>query len=110
MPDAVAVIDPKRKDCLYPFGSLAAVALAFKVAQALLGASYKENLDLVALGTIADVVPLYGENRIFVKLGLTAIEKTKNLGLKALIKTARIKGKRITPRFVGFILGPRINA
>lgn len=110
LPGAVAVIDPKRKDCTYPFGSLAAVALAFKLAQALLGPKYKENLDLVALGTIADVVPLYGENRIFVKLGLALIEKTKNFGLKALIKTARIKGKRITPKFVGFILGPRINA
>lgn len=110
LPNAIAVVDPKRKDCTYPFGSLAAVALAFKLAQALLGKNYKENLDLVALGTIADVVPLQGENRILVKQGLALIEKTKNFGLKALIKTARIKGKRITPKFVGFILGPRINA
>jgi len=110
LPHAVAVIDPKRKDCLYPFGSLAAVALAFKLSQALLGMSYRENLDLVALGTIADVVPLHGENRILVKEGLKCIEKTKNFGLQALIKTARIKTKKITPKHVGFILGPRINA
>ena len=109
VPDAVAVIDPKRKDCPYPFGGLAAVALAFKLAQALHGTEYKEDLDLVALGTIADVVPLHGENRIFVKSGLPAIQKTKNFGLQALIKGARIK-KKLTPRHVGFILGPRINA
>jgi len=110
LPKAVAVIDPKRKDCLYPFGSLAAVALAFKLAQALLGKDYRNNLDLVTLGTIADVVPLYGENRTLVKEGLPCIEKTTNLGLQALIKTARIKGKKVTPKSVGFILGPRINA
>ncbi len=110
LPNAVAVIDPKRKDCLYPFGSLAAVALAFKLSQALLGPSHREHLDLVALGTIADVVPLYGENRIFVREGLACIEKTKNFGLAALIKASRINGKKITPRHVGFILGPRINA
>ena len=109
VPDAVAVIDPKRKDCPYPFGGLAAVALAFKLAQALHGVQYTDDLDLVALGTIADVVPLYGENRIFVKSGLPVIEKTKNFGLQALIKGARIK-KKLTPRHVGFILGPRINA
>ncbi|MDD3374618.1 MAG: single-stranded-DNA-specific exonuclease RecJ [Candidatus Omnitrophica bacterium] len=109
VPDAVAVIDPKRKDCPYPFGGLAAVALAFKLAQALHGTQYIEDLDLVALGTIADVVPLYGENRIFVKSGLPAIEKTKNFGLRALMDGARIK-KKLTPRHVGFILGPRINA
>lgn len=110
IPQAVAVIDPKRKDCLYPFGSLAAVALAFKLAQALLGKDYQQDLDLVALGTITDVVPLHGENRILVKEGLPRIEKTKNFGLQALIKTARIKGKKLTPKHVGFILGPRINA
>lgn len=110
IPNAVAVIDPKRKDCLYPFGSLAAVALAFKLAQALLGKDYQQDLDLVTLGTIADVVPLHGENRIFVKEGLPRIEKTKNFGLQALMKSSRIKGKKLTPKHVGFILGPRINA
>jgi len=110
LPDAVAIVDPKRKDCPYPFGGLAAVALAFKLAQALLGNDYQQDLDLVALGTIADIVPLRGENRIFVKIGLPKIQKTKNFGLLALMKNARIQGKKITPRHVGFILGPRINA
>ncbi len=110
LPDAIAVIDPKRKDCPYPFGGLAAVALTFKLSQGLLGTDYIKDLDLVALGTIADVVPLYGENRIFVKEGLPKIEKTKNLGLQALMKVARMKKKKLSPRHVGFILGPRINA
>ncbi|MDP8266057.1 MAG: single-stranded-DNA-specific exonuclease RecJ [Candidatus Aceula meridiana] len=110
LPRAVAVVDPKRKDCPYPFGGLAAVAVTFKLAQALLGKDYMKDLDLVALGTIADIVPLRGENRIFVKIGLPEIQRTKNFGLLALMKNARIIGKKITPRHVGFILGPRINA
>ncbi len=110
IPEAIAVIDPKRKDCSYPFGGLAAVALAFKLAQALHGKQYIDDLDLVALGTIADIAPLHGENRIFVKSGLPFIQKTKNFGLQALLQGARIGKKKLTPRHVGFILGPRINA
>lgn len=110
IPDALAVIDPKRKDCPYPFKHLAAVGLAAKFAQALVGEMPEDILDLVALGTIADVVPLYGENRVFVKLGLPYIEKTHNKGLQALLETARIKGKTLKPYHAGFIIGPRINA
>jgi len=110
IPSATAVIDPKRKDCGYPFRHLAAVGLVAKVTQALTGKVTGEALDLVALGTIADVVPLRGENRIYVKAGLPHIEKTKNKGLAALLEVARIKGKKIRPHSIGFVLGPRINA
>jgi len=110
IPSAVAVIDPKRKDCPYPFKHLAAVGLAAKFAQALVGEVPRDILDLVALGTIADVVPLSGENRAFVKIGLPHIEETKNKGLQALLEVARISGKTLKPYHAGFIIGPRINA
>lgn len=110
LPAAYAIVNPKQKDCLYPFKNLASVGLAAKLIHALNGKLDEEILDLVALGTIADVVPLRGENRIFVRLGLPKIERTKNKGLAALINVAKINGKKITPYYVGFILGPRINA
>ncbi len=110
IPQCCAVVDPKRKDCPYPFKHLAAVGIAAKFTQALFGGVPKEILDLVALGTIADVVPLREENRIFVKFGLPCIENTDNLGLQALLDVARIKGKKMRPYHAGFILGPRINA
>ncbi len=110
IPSAVAVVNPKRADCAYPFKSLASVGLMAKLIQALLGKIDEDYLDLVALGTIADVVPLRGENRIFVKNGLPKIAQTKNPGLSALLDVAKIKGKAMRPFYVGFILGPRINA
>lgn len=110
IPHAVAVIDPKRHDCDYPFKSLAAVGLVAKFAQALLGKIPEEELDLVAIGTVADVVALRGENRIFVKKGLPVIERTNKCGLMALLDVAKIRGKRIKPFYIGFILGPRLNA
>ncbi|MDP2654798.1 MAG: single-stranded-DNA-specific exonuclease RecJ [Candidatus Omnitrophota bacterium] len=110
LPPAKAVIDPKRADCPYPFKHLSAVGLAAKFSQALLGVLDQEALDLVTLGTIADVVPLVGENRIFVKAGLPRLGRTTNKGLAALIDVAKLKGKEFKPYFVGFILGPRINA
>ena len=110
LPAAFAVINPKRPDCSYPFKHLSAVGLVAKLVQAALGHLPEDELDLVALGTIADVVPLVGENRIFVKQGLPHLEQTKKHGLMALLETAKIKGKKMKPSFVGFILGPRINA
>lgn len=110
VPDAVAVINPKQKDCAYPYKELASVGLSAKFSQALFGEINPEILDLVAIGTIADVAPLTGENRIFVKAGLPQISQTQNKGLAALLETAKIKDKKITPYYVGFILGPRINA
>jgi single-stranded-DNA-specific exonuclease len=111
LPDAVAIINPKQKGCPYPFKHLAAVGLVTKLTQALLGKKESEKiLDLAAIGTVADVVPLRGENRIFVKSGLPKINTTTNKGLLALLDIAKIRGKKLTPFHVGFILGPRINA
>jgi len=110
LPPALAVIDPKRPDCLYPFKYLSAVGLVAKLMQAILGYVPLEDLDLVALGTVADVVPLRGENRIFVKNGLPYIEGTNKPGLKALLEVAKIAGKKMKPYYIGFILGPRLNA
>jgi single-stranded-DNA-specific exonuclease len=110
LPPALAVINPKRADCLYPFKNLSAVGLVAKLIQAILGHIPLEDLDLVALGTVADVVPLLGENRIFVKNGLPYIERTNKPGLQALLEIAKIAGKKMKPYYIGFILGPRLNA
>jgi len=110
LPKAVAIINPKQRDCAYPFKNLASVGLVAKFVQALLGKLSEDYLDLVAIGTIADIVPLVDENRIFVKAGLPIISKTKNKGLLALMDVAKIKDKKIRPHSIGFILGPRINA
>jgi single-stranded-DNA-specific exonuclease len=107
---ASAVINPKIKGCRYKYSDLAGVGVAYKLCQAITGKDLIEDLDLVSLGTIADVVPLTGENRIFVKEGLNKLMHTSRPGLKALIESSRIKGKKITCGFVSFILGPRINS
>ncbi|NQT89646.1 MAG: single-stranded-DNA-specific exonuclease RecJ [Candidatus Omnitrophica bacterium] len=113
LPEAYAIINPLQKGCDYPDKSLSGVGVAFKLASALLGRdnnSLYEHLDLVCLGTVADVVPLIGENRILVKSGLDQLTHTKKKGLKALIEKAYLKSKDITSHYVGFMLGPRINA
>jgi len=111
LPNAHAIINPKQHDCPYPFKHLASVGLVMKLSQALLGNKHQDQImDLTAIGTIADVVPLRGENRIFVKSGLPKIQMTKNKGLRALLDIAKIKGKKLSPFHVGFVLGPRINA
>jgi single-stranded-DNA-specific exonuclease len=110
LPRASAILNPKVKNSNYKYRDLAGVGVAYKFCQALLGEDLNDCLDLVALGTIADVVPLTGENRIIVKEGLRHIARTKNLGLEALMESSGIKGKNITPTFVSYILGPRLNA
>lgn len=115
LPEALAVINPHRPDSEYPFKELAGVGVVFKLVQALcivlgMGDLYLKYLDLVTLGTIADVVRLLDENRIIVKNGLKAIEKTGNVGLKALIAVAGLQDKPINTYSVGFGLAPRINA
>lgn len=113
---AFAFINPKRKDSKYPFRELAGVGVAFKLSWALLQAfnfnkeDLIENLDLVSLGTICDIVPLVGENRILAKLGLSYLNKRKRLGLNYLIKEAGLKNKEITSYDISFIIGPRLNA
>ncbi len=119
LPDAFALLNPKVKDSGYPFRDLAGVGVAFKLAQALLQSfgnsevgihSELELLDLVALGTIADIVPLVGENRIFVHYGLLQMEKTLHTGLEALLEECGLRGKPLKAGQIGFIVAPRINA
>jgi single-stranded-DNA-specific exonuclease len=117
IPDACAVIDPKRYDSNYPFKDLAGVGVTYKLAQALSGVVGRsaskdpnEYLDVVALGTVADVVPLTGENRVFTKLGLKAIETSEKPGLEALKQLSGLSGRRIESEHIAFILAPRINA
>jgi len=110
LPPAHAVIDPKRPDCAYPFKNLASVGLVAKLFQAIEGRIPDDIMDLVALGTIADVVTLKGENRILVKAGLPRLAATQNKGLAALLDVAKLKGKPFKPHYAGFIIGPRINA
>ncbi len=110
------VIDPEQPDCTYPFKKLAGVGVAFKLIQGLSEKfSYKKTdvtryLDLVAVGTVADIVPLRGENRTLVKLGLECLKETNNIGLKALINVSGLSEKKIREEEIGFILAPRINA
>lgn len=114
IPLASAVINPRQPDCSYPNKDLAGVGVVFKLWQALLGQTVlkglKPYLDLVCLGTIADVVALKGENRILVKEGLNQLQQTRNKGLQALINTAGLKNKQIDTYHIGYIIGPRINA
>lgn len=114
LPDAVAIIDPLQDGCKYSYKYLAGVGIAYKLAGALCAKNNRgyENkfLDLVALGTIADIVPLTGENRILIKFGLEGLSNTENTGLRALIQACGLENKPITPEHVSFILAPRINA
>ncbi len=112
IPLAYAVINSMKKGCSYPYKDLAGVGIAYKFAQALTRGimDISQHLDLVALGTICDVAPLTGENRILVRQGLEVLSKTSKIGLKALMEVAGILNKKITTQHVGFIIGPRINA
>lgn len=117
IPNAYAVVNPKQPDCTYPFKDLAGVGVAFKLILAValclnLPAKkyFDEFIDIVAIGTIADVVSLTDENRIFVSAGIKALENTKNLGLCALFSSAQIKGKPINAGLISFTVAPRINA
>ncbi|WP_028783322.1 single-stranded-DNA-specific exonuclease RecJ [Thalassobacillus devorans] len=108
LPDAYAIIHPKASTS-YPFQELAGVGVAFKFAQALLGRLPKELLDLVVIGTIADLVPLQDENRVLASFGLKAISQSQRPGIQALKKMCGIEGD-FTEETIGFTIGPRINA
>ena len=114
LPNAVAIINPKRPNTQYPFAQLAGVGVAFKLIQAIsikLGLpeeSYLKYIDIVCIGTIADIVPLIDENRIIAKYGLQKFENTKNIGMKALIEKCGFN--RIDSGIISFGLSPRINA
>lgn len=121
IPPALAVINPKREDCPYPFKDLAGVGVAFKLSQALFMANRRVPIapglkeepnfyDLVALGTIADVVPLIGENRTLAVRGLQLLNSPARPGLKALMQVAGITPGTVDSYAISFILGPRLNA
>jgi single-stranded-DNA-specific exonuclease len=122
LPPAQVVINPKRPDSRYPFPSLAGVGVAYRLAQGLLraarrnswvagkGLKEEELLDLVALGTVADIVPLRGENRDLVRLGLACLNEPTRVGMRALMDVAGMSPGRVTSWAIGFILAPRLNA
>ena len=116
MPNADAILDPKRDDETYPFRGLCGAGVAFKLICALYDAQQvpaeakDELLEYAGIATVADVMELQGENRILVKYGLKALSHTKNIGLRALLKVQELEDKQITAGHIGFILGPCFNA
>ncbi|HHV95761.1 MAG TPA: single-stranded-DNA-specific exonuclease RecJ, partial [Clostridiaceae bacterium] len=116
LPEANAIIDPKQPDCHYPFKQLCGASVAYKVSEVLyekMGIRREEAnqfIEYAAIATICDVVDVLYENRIIAKIGLDMLNNTKNIGLKALIKTVGMEGKKIKSYHVGFIIGPCINA
>lgn len=114
LPPALAVINPSQRGDSYPFKELAGVGVAYKLAQALLRRLGEqepiESLDLVAIGTVADIVPLYGENRQLVRMGLEQLNRTQRLGLRAIIETIGHEFGHLNTTTIGFGIGPRLNA
>ena len=113
LPEAAAVVDPHRPDCGYPHDNLCGVGVAFKLASALCGCQetvLSSYADMVCLGTVADVMPLVGENRVFVERGLQSLRKTHRPGIAALMAECNCDPATISASSIGFILAPRINA
>jgi single-stranded-DNA-specific exonuclease len=116
LPPAFAVINPKRADCSYPDKYLAGVGVALKVVQALCRATGRENLlpgfvKVAAIGTLADVVPLVGENRVIAKVGLDLLSRGPHkVGLRALLEVSGLTGKTIDSYHISFMVAPRVNA
>lgn len=117
LPRAVAVVNPHRPDSRYPFADLAGVGVAYRLGELLVRRlhlsvpSYrKAYCDLAAIGTITDSMPLIGDNRVFVRHGLEALQDTQKAGLSALKRLAGLADRAVTSHQVGFVLGPRLNA
>jgi single-stranded-DNA-specific exonuclease len=119
VPPALVVLNPRQECCPYPFEELAGVGVAYKLAEALLARRWdlegarrrlEPQLDLVALGTVADLAPLLGENRLLVRLGLEQLNRTARPGLRALISMAGLGGRIIDADSIAFGLAPRLNA
>lgn len=110
LPEAYAIVHPRHPEGQYPFGDLAGVGVAFKLATALLGEAPIECMDLVAIGTIADLVSLREENRALVIHGLEVLRNTERVGLDALYKSAGVKKNEIDEESIGFAVAPRLNA
>lgn len=114
---AAAILNPKRPDCEYPFDSLAGVGVAFKLILALAMENgmvtkdvFEKYVDIATLGTIADVVPLVGENRVIADKGLKALKKTQRAGIRAILEIAGVLDKEITSSTIAFAIAPRLNA
>ena len=113
LPAAAAVVDPHRPDGGYPHKNLSGVGVAFKLASALCGSQegvLEEYADMVCLGTVADVMPLQGENRVFVARGLESLAHTKRPGIAALMAECGCAPETVSASSIGFMLAPRINA
>jgi len=113
LPEAVAVVDPHRKDCTYLHRMLAGVGVAFKLASAIDGSQERvleRYCDLVCLGTVADVMPLQGENRTIVARGLQQLSQNPRLGIRALMAECGCANQQVTASLIGYTLAPRINA
>ena len=116
LPQADAVIDPIRADCIYPFKELCGAAVAYKVIETLFEISGRDVEDVdylmenVAIATVGDVMDLVGENRIFVKQGLEMLKRTQNLGLKALMECTKVDVEQLSAYHIGFVIGPCLNA
>lgn len=117
LPPALAIVNPRQPDCAYPFKGLVGVGIAFKVVQALArygkrpaGLRGRDLLDLVALGTIADMGPLHGENRVLVRAGLIALNESSRPGVLALVAAAGLSPGMIDSGAIAFALAPRLNA
>ncbi|MFN8513336.1 MAG: single-stranded-DNA-specific exonuclease RecJ [Thermomicrobiales bacterium] len=123
LPDAAAVVNPRHPECAYPYKEMAAVGVAYALVRALVAAGFRidgpwqedeadllDLLELVALGTVADVAPLHGENRTLVSWGLDSLRHTAHPGLQALCAVAGIEPGRLTAWEIGHTLGPRLNA
>ena len=117
LPEADAVVDPKRKDCTYPFEGICGALVALKVMQLLYRLTerdervlFKKMLPYAAIATVADLMDLREENRIIVREGLKALAETDNTGLRALIEALGLSGRNLTPYHIGFVIGPCFNA
>jgi single-stranded-DNA-specific exonuclease len=115
LPEAAAVLNPKQEGCTYPFKELAGVGVAFKLCCELIRRSGKKIsieslLKIAAIGTVADVAPLIGENRVIARLGLDGLANTRNIGLRALLRRVGLQDRPLRASDVGFKIGPRINA
>jgi single-stranded-DNA-specific exonuclease len=115
LPQAVAVVDPKRNDSVYPYSDLAGAGVAFKFLQALFHKDSREKwlarlLDLVVLATVTDLVTLVGENRYLVKEGLRELSKSSRVGIQEMVKLAGLKPAELDAEDISWVLGPRLNA
>ncbi|MFC6170830.1 single-stranded-DNA-specific exonuclease RecJ [Loigolactobacillus jiayinensis] len=110
LPPAFAIIHPRHPDGQYPFGDLAGVGVAFKLASALMEETASDSFDLAAIGTISDLVSLTGENRALVSLGLQQLQQSTRPGITALCEVAGLEQAKIDEQAIGFGIGPRLNA